>query len=298
MYRFRDGQPTVWFHRKRDDSNRYCLYCGEDLSAESVRSTKEHLIGREFVPTGTLEGTAFNFLFRSCEGCNSRKGHLERHVSTVTLYVSPARAGSARIDQLARRKALKDFHHKKRVQVSDAGERHTILANLGGVAGTFGLIAPPQLDPRMSAELACRQIQGFFSLLTSTNPTTLEETRLLPPERVFCDGAHHSRDWGSPRLLEVVRRVQSWRRLGVVTTAQGFFRAEFRRDEERTGQWFWALEWNKSTRILGVIASPGEPRSLFEDLPSVGWMPLGTGARIRVEVPLRDESADLLFRDE
>jgi hypothetical protein len=285
VFGFKEGQATVWFHKDRERSNRYCLYCGRDLIVEVARSNKEHLIGREFVPTGTLDGTAFNLIFRGCAKCNDRKGALEGHISTVTLFVSPARSESAVIDQLARRKAQKDHHHKRGVLVKDAGESHGVSVDLGVGTARFGLLGPPQLNPKMAAELACRHVQGLFSLLTSTNPATLEGTRLLPPQQVWCDRVHHTRDWGNPRL-------------GVVTTAQGFFRAEFRRDEGKTGQWFWALEWNKSTRILGVIAGAGEPIPLFEGLPELGWMPLGPGVRMRVEVPLRDESADLLFRHE
>ena len=65
VFAFRPNQPAVWFHKNRELSNKYCLYCWADVSDQAVASDKEHLIGREFVPTGTLGGTAFNLIFRS-----------------------------------------------------------------------------------------------------------------------------------------------------------------------------------------------------------------------------------------
>ena len=65
---------------------------------------REHLIGREFVPAGAFDGgRKFNFIFRTCEHCNGKKAEFERHVSSVTLFRSPARAEDERIDARAAR---------------------------------------------------------------------------------------------------------------------------------------------------------------------------------------------------
>ena len=53
------------------------------------------MIGRNFVPSGTMDGDAFQFLFRACQECNSRKADAERHVSSVTARnISRARMRS------------------------------------------------------------------------------------------------------------------------------------------------------------------------------------------------------------
>lgn len=297
VYGFRAKQPAVWFDRRPERSNRYCLYCGRDVWDLSLSSEKEHLIGREFVPTGTLDEDAFNLIFRACRDCNQRKGKLERHASTVTLFISPGRAESPAVDELARRKAQKDYHpHKAGMAVGDAHEHFTVPLNLGPLAGSAELVGPPQLDRHVAIELASYHVQGFFSLITSLDPRSPGGTRLLPVRDVCCWDFSHVRDWGNPRDLEVVKRVQGWKTLGVVSTAKGYFQAEFRRDESRTQQWFWALEWNKSTRLIGVIKHPEDPLPLCVDLPPHDWKYLPSGDRLRVEIPLASPEHDLLFR--
>ncbi|MDP1861485.1 MAG: hypothetical protein Q8K82_22650 [Gemmatimonadaceae bacterium] len=303
MFGFRSNQPVVWFHKKLDQSNAYCIYCGADLRDGSTASNKEHLIGREFIPTGALGGTAFNLIFRSCTKCNERKRDLERHVSTLTLIVSPARTESVELDALALRKARGDFHpHKKGSAVIDAHASVEVPFRLGPVTGSFGIVGPPQMDTYIAYDLAAYHVQGFFSLITSVDPTTADGTNLLPARSIFYAPPYTHRDWGNPQLLEVVRRVQTWERLCVVSTANGFFRAEFRRDRSRnsggTSQWFWALEWNKSTRVVGVIKDPNEALPLFADLPPLRWIRISPIERMREERPLSADQDDLLFRYE
>lgn len=80
------GKTVGWYHDADDRSNRHCLYCGRDVTkASSISWNKEHLIGRSFVPTGTMGVTTFNFIFRACEECNARKAVAQRHLSSVTL---------------------------------------------------------------------------------------------------------------------------------------------------------------------------------------------------------------------
>ena len=45
-----------------------------------------------------------------------------------------------------------------------------------------------------------------------------------------------------------------------------------------TAGWFWALEWNKSLRVVGGINHVGETNPLFEDLPALDWMRLPDGS--------------------
>jgi 5-methylcytosine-specific restriction endonuclease McrA len=73
------GETVSWFNKNPAYSNQHCLYCGSPVGERAtIVSDEEHLIGRNFVPTGTLRGGGFNFIFRSCRECNGRKGDLWR----------------------------------------------------------------------------------------------------------------------------------------------------------------------------------------------------------------------------
>jgi hypothetical protein len=62
--------------------NRNCCYCGDLL--KDVGSTKEHVIGRNFVPTNTLDGQ-WSLILRACLRCNRNKSKLENDISAITM---------------------------------------------------------------------------------------------------------------------------------------------------------------------------------------------------------------------
>ena len=183
IFRFRENQPVTWYRKSKAQSNQHCLYCSAFVGVGSeVGSNKEHLIGREFVPKGAFDGgQKFNFIFRACEHCNGKKADFERHVSSVTLFRSPARADDEQIDARAAHKAAHDYHpDKKGVRVQDAGGQHDVQL---GPNFTFGLVSPPQLKGEYVKQLALHHVQGLFSLLTSADPRDPQSTRLLPPDQ-------------------------------------------------------------------------------------------------------------------
>jgi hypothetical protein len=146
----RPGQPFVWFHRNPAKTNQYCLYCGAAVGAQpdAVPSTKEHLIGRRFVPPGTLDGDSFNFIFRACNVCNQRKSTAERHLSTVSLVSSSARERDPTVDELAGHKSIRDYHPaQKGVTVRDSAPQFEIRGRMGPATMTFSLVGPPQTRP-------------------------------------------------------------------------------------------------------------------------------------------------------
>ena len=294
-YGYRKGQPVVWFHRRLRRSNRYCLYCGRLVVNGSLPSAKEHLIGRSFVPDGSLAGaTAFNFIFRACDECNARKADLERHISTTTLFDSPARTKSDDIDALARRKASQDYHPKsKGVLVQDSEVEQTLRFVSPGLKIEFVLVGPPLTDHEAIRHLAFMHVQGFFALLASKDPTDDNGIRVLPPRHFWFGGAFRHSDWGNPWLRELDRRVRGWSPRLALTTANGFFRAAMRCDEKDTKEWFWALEWNKSARVVGGIAD-ATPAAV-KGLPKLALQGGGPGARLREEIPLSEGDDDTLF---
>ena len=59
-----------------------CPYCGIELGDNN--NTKEHVIGRRFIPKGSLDGY-WNLIVRACPKCNSDKSLIEDDISAITL---------------------------------------------------------------------------------------------------------------------------------------------------------------------------------------------------------------------
>lgn len=300
IYKYKNNQPIVWFHKDRTKSNRFCLYCAIDLQLSDIVSNREHLIGTEFVPRGSFgTGQAFNFIFRACKRCNDEKGKLDRHVSSVTLVSSRACANDHQALESAKRKANKDYHpDKKGVLIKDSNENHQISTQLSaGVNMSADLVSSPQLNRDYAFTLAFRHIQGLFSLITSSDPQQPDGTRLLLSKHFKVFEIYKDSDWGNPQLQEVISRSNSWSCRANILTANGYFKAIMKRDDENNSGWFWALEWNKSYRIVGFISSPDEVPEIFCELPELIWMHVSPTTKIRREVPLNAENDTLFDQD-
>jgi hypothetical protein len=255
-------------------------------------SDKEHLIARNFVPKGTLGGQSFNFIFRACRQCNSRKADAKRHVSSVTLFDSPGRLESASVNDVASRKGRNDFHPKKLgVRIEDAHERVSPNTTFGAASIKFGMVGPPSVDKDRVKEVAFSHIQGLFSLICTEDYLDPLKMRLLPEDHFVGFDCYTFRDWGNPRAVEITNRVRDWDCFANVDSAQGYFKAIMRRSDRG---WFWALEWNRQLRVLGGISE--SPMKLFEELPDEGWAPTERG-RMRQLVPLDGEHYHLFTGD-
>jgi hypothetical protein len=253
------------------------------------------MIARNFVPPGSLGGTGFNFIFRACVDCNQRKADAERHVSTVTLLTSSARGTDGEVDAAALHKASRDFHPRvKGKLVKDASTEHEYQTRFGAASLSFTMVAPPQLDESKGAVVACNQIQALFALITSSDPRKIEDTRLLPATQWKPFGAFQFLDWGNRQLQTVAQRAANWPLLAGIVAANGYFKVLIRRRDEPSGEWFWALEWNKSVRVVGAIFAEDKAPPLFADLPEHEWMQMSATKRMRAEIPLNPDT-DLLF---
>ena len=294
-FRFKSSQPVSWFHKVVERSNQYCLYCHRPIIEGNFLSNKEHLIGRSFVPDGSLDnGRAFNFIFRACVECNNEKAEAERHISSVSLITSPGRADE-NVNALANRKAASDFHPIQQGKlVKDASIERSIEMTREELSVKFGLIGPPQLTPSYVRLLAFRHIQGFFSLITSKDPTTAGGTRLLGEEHWWFGGSYPHSDWGNARIKEMAQRVEAWETPLNIVTANEFFKAVIRCSPRPNGPWFWALEWNKSWRLFGGIFDTQNHPDEFESIPSPERIQLSSGITMYREVKL-EEHEDKLF---
>lgn len=280
--RRKPGQPIVWYHQKRAQSNQHCLYCNAFLGVGSaVKRNKEHLIGRNFVPTGTInEGERFNFIFAVCETCNLQKSKYENHVSAISLLWSPLRKEPA-IDVIAVRKATGTYHGKLAAQAL----KSTRLAfEYGEFHLGIELAIPPQVDSHQVKCLAAMQVQALVSLVKTTNHLSSTELFRLNPANIWYYKWFPVSDWGNPQLVEAVRRVHTWERIATINAAGGAFRATLRQSPG-SDEWFWGLEWNGSIRVIGALGSPETPPTVLADIPPLEFELLPDGRRGREEVP-------------
>lgn len=284
------GDTISWHAHSLENSNACCLYCGTSLRSPSPpESDKEHLIGRNFVPKGTMGDQQFNFIFRTCRRCNARKAVAERHVSSVTLFNSPGRFENAQVNEVAIRKGKSDFHPKKKgVRIEDAYEHCFLSTSLGPGSIEFGMIAPPQLEKNLAKNAAFSHIQGLFALLCTEDYRDPLKMRLLSLDQFLWFDYYFYNDWGNPQAIEIANRVLGWDCYANIVSAKGYFKAIMRRCDEG---WFWALEWNRQLRILGGISS--SRMKLFEVLPDEDWTRTPQG-RIRRDTPL-NAKVDNLF---
>ena len=273
------GKTVSWFHRNLARGNSHCLYCSRPVTVDSNR---EHVIARNFVPAGAFGVNDFNFLFRACRRCNSSKADDERHVSSITLVNTPARAENQLADEAAVRKANRDYHpDKPGTKIVDSCEDiKVVLKRSPRMSISMGFSSPPQVNLDCVRRLALRQIQALFSLVTTDD---IRMPRLLPPASFRFFKCYSANDWGNPQLKELVNRVEDWRSHVNIVTADGFFRALLSRDENSVnGEWFWALEWNKYLRVIGGLAKMNKPHpQVFDKLPLL--------AGTRREIPFSDD---------
>lgn len=284
------GSTISWHAPSLEGSNACCIYCGSSLRGPNPPdSDKEHLIARNFVPTGMMDGQPFNFIFRACRSCNARKACAERHVSSVTIFNSPGRFEDTRVNEAAIRKGSGDFHtKKKKVRIQDAHEDISICYSSVTMSVKFGMVAPPQLDSSQISEVAFSHIQGLFTLICTEDYHDPLKMCLLPQDQFIWYDCYTHSDWGNPQAVEIANRVRDWECLANIVSAEGYFKATMRRSDE---EWFWALEWNRQLRLVGGISM--SRMKLFEELPNVGWKPIPQG-RMRQHTPL-DGKNDQLF---
>ncbi len=282
-----------WFNRDPARSNQHCLYCGRYVGAGStVESDEEHLVGRNFVPRGSMDN-AFNFSFRTCRPCNAEKARLEGHVSSVTLLPSPSVPVDEKARRAAERKAARDTHPETGKKMGEAIERQSVGFKFGPATLSFGMTGRSPAAKDFVPLLASFHIQALFSLITKARNDACGEIPILPLNQFHVFDSYPHTDWGNPQLVEITQRAAGWPCRFVTRSGDGHFLACLRRNEKHG--WFWALEWNKSLRIIGGINLPEEPTPIFSNLPKLEWKPLPDGSgRFRIEQSTPD-LGEILF---
>lgn len=267
--------------------NTHCAYCGTDLAAYKG-GEDEHVIGRRFVPKGTLAG-AWNLIVRSCPPCNDRKADLEDDISAITMQPDVyGRFGvdDERLRSEAVRKAQTRNRRTKR-RVSEPTPPINITYPLGPGTLTFTLRGPAQADHQRMGELAQMQLTGFFSMLTYD-----DEARrgYFWTGRFSIVSIARREDWGNPRLTWIDTATANWDYRLFAETADGFYRLWIRRSPTEPGAWAWAMEWNRTYRLAGFFGDPDQIERMRTDMPvldsSVTDRSPDHVRRVRREVPL------------
>lgn len=274
--------------------NETCVYCGKDLAL--LESTKEHVIGRRFVPRGKLDNQ-WNLIVRACKPCNVQKSDLEDDISAITML--PSAAGQHVVDDAllakdARRKAQSSISRKTKKKVQHSSESLTLKVPFGPDTFTFNVVAPPQIDSKRIYELCRMQLTGFFYWITFNGESGKGGYWLGE----FCPLLETARsDWGHPINVAFMDAVATWepRILGI--GADTFFKVVIRRHPSKE-LWSWALEWNQNYRVIGFFGDRDAAQSLVDTFPQVALHEIQVAShellRSRTEMPL-DEERDRLF---
>lgn len=275
--------------------NRTCVYCGKGVELRD--STKEHVIGRRFVPRGTLD-RSWNLIVRACTHCNSAKAELEDDISAITLHGN-CWGGVGDVDD----KVLSEIHRKSKGCVSrltgkpvkDSQERFTFEVPVAQDAKfTFNFVSPPQIDENRIYELARMHIGAFFYFITYDKTSQIGH---FWPEGFYPLIAVHKGDWGHPAHKAFMKSVVHWEPRWIGCGAGDYFCSIIRRHPSETC-WAWALEWNKYYRIMGFFGERKPAQIITDTFPSHDIITMGSGdgwsVKYRMEQPL-EEKDDILF---
>jgi hypothetical protein len=274
--------------------NKLCTYCGAPLSPFKG-GEKEHVIGRRFVPKGTLSGQ-WNLIVRSCPQCNDQKADLEDDLSAITMQ--PDGLGRfATDDERLRTEAVRKARTRNRrtqKQVSEPNPPLVVEGSFGAARISFSFTSPAQPDECRMFELARLQLVGFFSMLTYDDSAgrgyfwTGEYVPVVIARR---------EDWGNPRLQWIDTVSEHWEYRLHAITAEGFYKLWIRRRLGEPAVWSWAVEWNQNYRLAGFFGDADELRDILKNLPALDMKTICEGPdqwlRMRTEIPLAE--GDTLF---
>lgn len=272
-----------------------CPYCG-DLLNES-NNTKEHVIGRRFVPKGVLNRN-WNLIVRACRDCNSAKSILENDISAITQagkHWFGANAPEEGELEEAKRKARNSTSLRTGKPVLDSQEAINIEVPFGpGGVFKFNMVAPPQMDQERIFHLARMQMMAFFYFITYNQDT--KRGGFWPQGFYLVSEAHHG-DWGNALHRSFMSAVVAWEPRWVGNTAEGYFKSMIRR-HPNAECWSWALEWNNNYRVVGFFGDKDAAQELVDgfEKPMMSSSKTKDGGAIhfRSDISL-DENEDLLF---
>lgn len=247
--------------------NMTCVYCGVDFRA-GVPRTKEHVIGKKFVPKVDF-GNQWNLIVFACENCNNAKSELEGELAAISMQ--PDAFGrfvdeDERLPREAKRKGEGAVSSRTGKPVADSHEKLMINMTgplMRGVTASFRLITPPQIDWCRAAQLAKLHFLAFFYLITYDRETR-QGGRPSGQFAPLC--VTFKQDWGNAMMRSFQKEIAEWPTQVHAAGADGFFKLVIRR-QEPAELWAWALEWNRNTRLIGLLGDEAPMRKVVAKLP-------------------------------
>lgn len=282
-------------NRARALDNRACVYCSGALTQANI--SREHVIGRRFVPKGKLHGN-WNLIVNACRACNARKADLEDDISAITLQPDLwGRYGHDDDNAVAdaRRKAEDARSRRTKKAVKDSREQVRLRGRLGsGINLSFQWTAPPQIEDQRAFELARMQLVAFFYMQTYNRETRRGGYWLHGYHPVMQTTRG---DWGNPVMTAFMCTIESWDCRMVAITADGFFRTITRRHPSAE-TWAWAIEWNHSRRLIGFFGEREPAQQIVNGFPQLRSLTIYQASNeslsYRTETPLSEDD-DTLF---
>jgi len=289
MIELKANQPVIL-------DNCVCIYCADPLEPPAM--SKEHVVGRRFVPKGTLSDD-WNLIANTCARCNGLKADLEDDISAITMlpYVAGQHVhANLGIAEIANRKAAGAFSRHTGRPVRESREELTVKGDLGpNVSMSFGFVGHPHIDETRAFALAEMHLTAFFFFITYDDkvrrgyywPGGFQPVMMVRQE-----------DWGNERIRAFAEIVKTWPQRIWATTAEDFFKLSVRRHPSATC-WSWAIEWNQTTRLIGFFGDQDACDGNMAGLPIlqmkvIARSPDGIAVRMRSEQSL-DPADDLLF---
>lgn len=276
--------------------NSACCYCGARLS--SADRTEDHVIGRRFVPIGSLAGS-WNLIVKACSKCNLKKSDLEDDISSITMahhLLGFTAMNNVKLQEEARRKAHRSTSRKTNKKVKDSSESISFQISPSpslSISGNFS--APPQLTEERAGKLAMMQIMAFFFLLTYQADTN---TGHYWPGEFYITQAGIKTDWGNKRFLHFMHLISSWDYRLIAVAADGFYKVEIRK-HATSSCWAWAVEWNDCYRMVGLFGVVSHVDPLAAAFPMLDAQVLQHTASSRIYFRSDcglDADQDLLFK--
>ena len=275
--------------------NMNCAYCGQIFGPHQLM-TREHVIGRRFVPRGVLAGQ-WNLILNVCTRCNGEKSNLEDDISVISMM--PDQFGRYAIDDPrlqaeVARKAIKSRSRRTGKVVADSHEQIEIKGAFGPAIFSFNFTAPAQVEELRLYRLAHFHFRGFFYWITYQPET---KRGGFVQGGFFPVAASRRADWGAPRPRWFMDLVRDWELRVHAIGADTFFKLLIRRHPEGLAVWSWAVEWNHSIRVVGFAGDEDVIRSIISNAP-VHQMELvhetdHESIRFRTEVQLPEVLDDL-----
>ena len=275
--------------------NRRCAYCNAEFT-RSDEPQKEHVIGRLFVPRGSLE-QQWNLHINSCHACNQRKSTLENDISAISIFATEVDSISYDESLVAEKhRKSKAFSNRTRKLVAESGEIFEVHGNVGSAQISFTMRGPPQLDDERAFKLALFQLQAFHFFLTydQSQEQGFHWRGVYSPLDFVNDS-----DWGNPLIVAFSDLTLAWDLRLDVNTSKGHYRALVKKNPS-AAVWSWAMEWNKYFRIFGFYGDEVAIEAIFADLSGPvkimeeAWIEMSPTRRYRMEVPV-DAEADKFF---